>query len=157
MHFNGWLRIIGCSADAPEITLHGALAARLILLGKEVRLVGGHVHQVFRTLCNRTGHRTESRTDLAFTCRDGGGAFYFLAQIEAVTVGTGGCRYAVGAKQHFVAAVLRVVARFCECAGYGINTGAPFYFSHILAWAETSHDCVIINHLYSASVSTSAQ
>ena len=132
------LGVVGGSADAPEITLHRALAARLILLCDEVSLVGSHVHEVFRALRYCTRYRTESRTDLTLTCRDGCGAFHFLAQVEAVTVGTGGRRYAVGAKQHFVAAVLRVVTRFCECAGYGINTGAPFYFSHILAWAETS-------------------
>ena len=46
------LGVISSCADTPEITLHRALAARLILLREEVSLVGRHVHQVFRTGCD---------------------------------------------------------------------------------------------------------
>ena len=46
------LGIISRCANRPEVRFHGSLAAQLILLCKEVSLVGGHVHEVFRTGCD---------------------------------------------------------------------------------------------------------
>jgi hypothetical protein len=36
----------------------------------------------------------------------------------------------VGCQQHLVARVLTALARLCQCAGYGVDTGRENYLSH---------------------------
>ena len=54
----------------------------------------------------------------------------FAADVHAVAVAARGSRYAVRAEEHLLTRVLSGLGGFGECAGYGVDTGTPFYFSH---------------------------
>ena len=124
------LRIISLFLQFPEVGFHGFYTIRLILLSCESGLVSGDLHEVFRTSGYCCCHRREAVTLSRLVGGYRSGALHFLAQEQAVTIRVGGSCRSVRAKQHLVAAVLRVLTRLTQCAGHMINTGTPFYFCH---------------------------
>ena len=115
--------VILLTADVPVVRLEGLLAVGKVLLRHERCLVLGDFGQVVLALVHHLRYGLEAQADCPLVVRDRRAARRFLAEIKTVAVFAGGCRYAVGCQQHFLAAVLRVVTRFCQCAGYAIDTG----------------------------------
>ena len=116
-----------------------SLSARGTLPGRTTRtrgcpyeLVGRRVLEAVLTSSDCSCDSGEAYADTHLLGSHRSRAFHFLTQVNAVTVAAGGLCYTVCAKQHFCTAVLAVLTRFTQCAGYRINTGTPFYFCHFL-------------------------
>lgn len=124
--------IIGLHFEFPEVALHGALAVRLFTLCQEVLLVSGHLGEVLTTLCNGSCHGLEPDAVRFLGLRESTLALYLATKIQTVAVIAGCLCYAVCTKQHLLTTVLRVLTRFSQCTGHGIDTGTPFNFSHSL-------------------------
>ena len=139
--------VVFSTTNFPIIGLHGFCTIGVVLLEAEVRLVGGELRQVRLARLDHLRYRGEAVTDLDLTLTQRAVAFHRGTQVNAVTVFGGRCSGSVGREQHLLAAVLTTLTRFGQCAGYMINSGGINYFCHFVAWAETSHDCVIKNHL----------
>ena len=126
------LRIIGVTTNFPEIGEHGLLAAGGVLLRHEVDLILRDVLQVTLTRFDGSRYRRETVTIVDLVLAQRSGALHGFAEVQTVTlVALGRCR-TVRAKEHFGTRVLTALARFCECSGYTVDTGTPFYFSHSL-------------------------
>ena len=105
--------VVGFAFQLPEIFGHREASARLVLLLTEGDLVSGDLRQVLAAIgyCRRDG--CETLTHVQFGAGRHRAAFDLLTQVQAVTVGIGGLRYAVGAEQHLLTSVLRVLTGFC--------------------------------------------
>ena len=114
-----------------DVLVEGLLAARSVLLGLEgsgVCLDGREVlHAGMRG--SRGGRQTLLEFQLVRRERVRI-ARYLLAQEEAVTLVVGGRCRTVGCQQHLVAGVTAALARLCQCAGYGVDTGRENYICH---------------------------
>ena len=135
------------AADFPVPFLHGLAAVRLALLRDEGLLVGRDLREVMTALLDHRCHADEAVADLVLTLRQRRGALNRLTEVDAVAITRGGCSGAVGRKQHLLAGVLSVFLGFSQCSGNRADTRIVSNYCHIIAWAETSHDCVIGNHL----------
>ena len=89
------LCIISCCANRPEVRLHGLLTSRLILLGEEVSLVGGHVHEVDCTLLDSACYSCETGASLCLISANRRGAVVLTNHVDAGAIRVGGSRYAV--------------------------------------------------------------
>ena len=127
------LLVVRRSLDHPIPSFEGFLASSLVLLGDEGHLVLGDLREVFRAggYCCRYCGEANTREELI--CARTGAALYFLAEVDAVTIRVLRSRYTVRTEQHLGAAVLAVLTGFTQCAGNGINTGAPFYMCHVVS------------------------
>ena len=124
------LRIIRIAADFPQVGEHRLLAAGGVLLRHEVDLILRDVLQVTLTSFDGAGYGRETVTSIDLVLAQRSRALHGFAQIQTVTlVALGRCR-TVRAQQHFGTRVLTALARFCECSGYTVDTGTPFYFCH---------------------------
>ena len=131
------LCVIRLAFHHPVPRFHRAFTTGSVLLGKEGLLVCSDLGEVFATGVHRTCYRRETDACHLLVLRRTGAALHFLSQEQAVTVGVLGGRYTVGSKQHLVARVLPCFTRFTQCAGYRIDTRAPFYMCHLSsAFAE---------------------
>jgi len=126
------LLIIGLTFDHPVPCFHGLLAISKVFLRGESGLIGTDLREIDGTSCHSGCDGREAGTNLRLFGGDRSRTLDFLAQVHAVTVRVLGGRYAVGTKEHFVARVLTVLARFAECAGYTVDTGTPFYICHFV-------------------------
>ena len=124
------LRIICFATKLPEVRIHRLLASGSIFLREESSLVLRDLVQIVRTVPNGLTHSRKTRSHCHLAGRGRRAALRLLAQIQAVTIGVLGRRYTVGAKQHFLTAVLTILTGFTQCAGYTVDTRAPFYMCH---------------------------
>ena len=122
--------IIGSLFEAPEEGTHGLFAVRGVFLSSECGLVGGDLHEVFRTSCYSCCDCRETVTDTSLLRGHRGRTLHFLTQVQAVTIRIRGSGYTVSSEKHLVARVLTVLARFAECARHMVDSGTPFYFCH---------------------------
>ena len=106
------ISIISRHFESPQVGLHRLLAAGGVLLRAVGSLVSGHLRGVFEAGVDSSGDGAEARTLLDLRGLDGRGARDGLTQIQAVAVRVRGLCYAVRAKQHLRAAVLRVLTGF---------------------------------------------
>ena len=124
------LCVVGIAADFPQVGEHRLLAAGGVLLRHEVDLILRDVLQVTLTSFDGTGYRGETVTIVDLVLAQRSRALHGFAEIQTVTfVALGRCR-TVRRQQHFGTRVLTALARFCECSGYAVDTGTPFYFCH---------------------------
>ena len=117
------LLIILCAADLPVVRLHGFCAIGVVLLGEEVLLVGGDLHEVGFAGLDHAGYHHELRTVLELTLRERRGTFLRSAQVQAVALVRGRRCYAVGSQEHLLARVLTRLAGLGQSAGNVVNTG----------------------------------
>ena len=109
----GRLAVQAVRYHVPQILLDGLVAVRAVLLRLERLLVLNHLLDVLPTRLHAAGDLRKQVASRHLFCRHRSRAFHFLAHVHAVTVGVGGCRHAVRAKQHLRAAVLTVLTGFC--------------------------------------------
>ena len=105
------------AADAPIPLFHGLCAARLVLLREEGLLVGRDLREIVRALLDHRSDADEAVADLVLTLGQRSRALNRLAEVDAVALVGGGCRGAVGRKQHLLAGVLTVILGLGQCAG----------------------------------------
>ena len=105
------------AAHAPVPLFHGLCAARLVLLREEGLLVGRDLREIVRALLDHRSNADEAVADLVLALGQRRFAFHRLAEVDAVALVGGGCRGAVGRKQHLLAGVLTVILGFGQCAG----------------------------------------
>ena len=127
------LGVVLVTADLPVVCFHGLLATGKVLLNHEVDLVLGDLRQILLALVHHLRYRREAHTCKQLVLGRTRATLGFLAEVQPVTVGVLGGRYAVGAEEHFGTAMLSAFTRFTQCAGNRINTGAPFYFCHFVS------------------------
>ena len=137
------LLIIFSPANLPIVRLHGFCAIGVVLLGEEVLLVGGDLHEVGFAGLDHAGYHHELRAVLELTLTQRRGAFHRGTQVNAVTVFGGRCSGSVGREQHLLAAVLTALTGFGQCAGHMINSGRISYRCHSCElWLRTIRDYV---------------
>ena len=107
----------------PVVRLHGLCAIGVVLLGEEVLLVGGDLHEVGFAGLDHAGYYHELRTVLELTLTQRRSTFHRGTQINAVTVFGGRCSGSVGCQEHLLAAVLTTLTGFGQCAGHMVNSG----------------------------------
>ena len=117
------LGIIFLPAHLPQIRLHRLLAVSQVALCEEVDLVLGDFHQVLFARLHHLRHRPETVACLQLLRAQRRCAFHFLTQVQSVAVAVLRCRRAVCREQHLLAAMLRVLTRLCQCAGYTVYSG----------------------------------
>ena len=139
--------IIFSATNLPVPRVHGLFAVGLVFLRGEGDLVVGDLREILLTSLDHRGYRGEACADLQLSRAERRGALNRFAEVQAVAVRIGRCRYAVVRQEHLLVVVLTVIFWLRQCAGYEIDTSGVTYICHIVAWAETSHDCVIKNHL----------
>ena len=129
------LLVIRGQFERPEVTLHGLLAARLVLLRDEGCLVSGHLVQVLGTSCYSCRHGAETHSLGAFICSDRSRAVVTVRRegVDALTVGVGGCGGTVGHHQVVAVFVSVLFLRTFEGALDVFNTsGTDGCFSHFV-------------------------
>ena len=124
------LCVVGFAADFPQVGEHRLLAAGSVLLRHEVDLILSDVLQVTLTSFDGSRYRRETVTIVDLVLRQRSRAFHRFAEVQTVTLVALGRGYTVRAQQHLRTRVLTALARFCECSGYAVDSGTPFYFSH---------------------------
>ena len=117
------LGIIRLAADFPEVSLHGLLTTRLILLSSEVDLVLSDRVQIALTSLHSSRNSGEASAYIQLFGRQRGGTLHFVAQVETVAGIALRCRYAVGGEQHLRTRMLAALAGFAQCAGDTVDTG----------------------------------
>ena len=124
------LSIVCLAFHHPIPRFQRLLASGEVLLGDEGLLIVRDLAQVLTTIADSRCNRCKAYACIQFTGARCRAALYFLTHVDAIAVWVLRCCYAVRTKQHLRAAVLAVLTRFTQCAGYTIDTGAPFYFCH---------------------------
>ena len=132
------LLIIFSTTNFPIIGLHGFCAIGVVLLGEEVLLVGGDLHEVGFAGLDHAGYHHELRAVLELTLRERRSTFYRLAEIQTVALVGGGRSYAVGSQEHLLAGVLTRLAGFGQSAGNVVNTGGIGYTCHCVCGEHIS-------------------
>ena len=124
------LSIVLLTAHLPEVSIEGFLTGGEVLLSLEGLLIRRDGGQVLGTSLHRCTNRCETQTCIDLILAQVGRALRFLTEIKAVTLIALGRCHAVRTEEHFGTRVLTALARFTECAGYRVDTGAPFCFCH---------------------------
>ena len=106
-------------------------------------MVRSHLAQVHLALVDHGSYCAEALALLDFTLSERSAALDWIAQVKAVAVRVGGCRYAVGCKHERVTAVLIAFLSARQFTRNGLNTRGPSYYSHTRAWADTSRDSLL--------------
>ena len=122
--------IIFSTANFPIIGEHGLFAVGLVSLRGEGDLVVGDLREILLACRDHRAYRGEACADLQLFRAERRGAFLRYTEVQTVTFVGGRCRYAVGSQEHLLAAVLRVLGGFCQCAGYVIDSGTVRYICH---------------------------
>ena len=145
-------------ADFPQIGLEGLFATGGVLLRLEGLAVLRDRHQIGHAGGYHLSDVAEFLAAVHLCGGNGFGAVVRAYHVDTGTNGVGGFRNAVRCQECILVIRVRfaLFRAFAQKAGYVIDTFCPCDFCHLLAWAETSHDCVIRNHLYSAFVSPCA-
>ena len=84
-------------ADIPVPCFHGLLSTWLVLLRQECLSVRSYFAQVHLALVNHGGYGAKALALLDLTLSERSATLGGFAHIDAVTIGVGGSRYAVGA------------------------------------------------------------
>ena len=80
------LLIILSTTNFPVVGLHGFCAIGVVLLGEEVLLVGGDLHEVGFAGLDHAGYHHELRAVLELTLRERRSAFHRHAEVQTVTL-----------------------------------------------------------------------
>ena len=124
--------VVGLFFEAPEVALHGLLAARLVLLRDEGCLVSRHLVQVLCTLCDSCRDGGETHPACALIGRDRSRAVVLADHVDTRAGRVGGRCGAVSCQQS--AGVTRVQLTCFRTLGqesrYEINTFGPLNFCH---------------------------
>ena len=137
------LLIIFSTTNFPVIGLHGFCAIGVVLLGEEVLLVGGDLHEVGFAGLDHAGYHHELRTVLELTLTQRRSTFHRGTEVQTVALVRGRCSGSVRREQHLLAAVLTALTGFCQCAGHMINSGGISYRCHSCElWLRTIRDYV---------------
>ena len=118
------------TTNFPVVRLHGFCAIRVVLLGSEVRLIGGELGEIGLACLDHLRDCGEAVTDLDLALRERAVAFHRSTEVQAVTLRVGGRSGTVRREQHLLAAVLTALTGFCQCAGHMINSGTVRYTCH---------------------------
>ena len=89
--------IILFSADIPVPCFHGFFSTWLVLLRQECLLVRSYLAQVHLALVNHSGYGAKALALCDLTLSERSAALGRFAHVDAVAIGVGGCRGAVGA------------------------------------------------------------
>ena len=106
------LLVIRVTLDHPVPGLEGLLATSEILLCDEGLLILRDLAQIFASITDCRCNLCEADASIEFAGARSCATLYLFAEVESVTVGVLGCRYAVRTEQHLGAAVLAVLSRF---------------------------------------------
>ena len=95
--------VVLLGAEVPEVLTERGVAVGIVLLGVEVRNVGGDLAQITATGIDSAGDGRETVAGKLLVGGDRRRTLDLLAQIDSVTVAVGGGGYAVRAEQHLAA------------------------------------------------------
>ena len=123
------LGIIRLAADFPEVSLHGLLTTRLILLSREVDLILSDRVQIALTSLHSSCHGAEACASIQLVGRQRGATFVTVCfeGVDALTVGVRGCRSAVGGNEIVTVVVTILFFRSFQGSGDGFDTRRTYF------------------------------
>ena len=124
------MRLIVLSpADLPVVRLHGFCAIGVVLLGEEVLLVGGDLHEVGFAGLDHAGYHHELRTVLELFVRQWGGTLVAIRieGVQTLTIGVSGRGGAVGGNEIVAVVVTILFFRSFQGSADGLNTRGAYF------------------------------
>ena len=125
--------VIQIAANLPQISVVRLLAARVILLRQEVRLVGGNQRQVFLTCRHSCAHCRKLRAYSLLVSAQRRGTRYGTQATQVQTAAGVACRgsLAVSSQHHLLVGCVRgFLVDSGQCTADGLDCVSIFYFCH---------------------------